>query len=408
MRAVPTMKSPMSQRVGAIKPFQVVEMLARAKALEAQGRDIVHMQAGEPDFTTAPAIIEAGIAALTRGETQYSDANGLWSLRQAIADYYRSDYGVDIDPKRVMITPGASGALLLISALLVDRGRGVLMTDPGYPCNSNFIHLMEGESQLVPVGPEHGFQLTDELVNQYWRQSQDGHPPTVAALVASPANPTGAALSREALGALFKAVDQQGGQLVVDEIYHGLDFRSAGTERAITSIVELTDQAFVINSFSKYFGMTGWRLGWLVAPEWALPGLEKLAQNLFISMSTMAQYAALQCFTPATRALLDARRDEFQRRCDVLLPALEAMGFIIPHYPEGGLYIYADISGFNGRFGADSQAFCHWLLEEHGIALTPGADFGDYRSENMVRFAFTTSLERITFAIEKMQRIFMV
>ena len=408
MRAVPTMKSPMSQRVGAIQPFQVVEMLARAKALEAQGRDIVHMQAGEPDFTTAPAIIEAGIAALTRGETQYSDANGLWSLRQAIADYYRSDYGVDIDPKRVMITPGASGALLLISALLVDRGRGVLMTDPGYPCNSNFIRLMEGESQLVPVGSEHGFQLTDELVNQYWRQSQDGHPPTVAALVASPANPTGAALSREALGALFKAVDQQGGQLVVDEIYHGLDFRSAGTERAITSIVELTDQAFVINSFSKYFGMTGWRLGWLVAPEWALPGLEKLAQNLFISMSTMAQYAALQCFTPATRALLDARRDEFQRRCDVLLPALEAMGFIIPHYPEGGLYIYADISGFNGRFGADSQAFCHWLLEEHGIALTPGADFGDYRSENMVRFAFTTSLERITFAIEKMQRIFMV
>jgi len=402
------MKLPISQRISAIQPFQVVEMLARAKVLEAQGRDIVHMQAGEPDFTTAPAIIEAGIAALTRGETQYSDANGLWSLRKAIADYYRSDYGVDVDPKRVMITPGASGALLLISALLVDRGQGVLMTDPGYPCNSNFIRLMEGDSQLVPVGPEHGFQLTDGLVNQYWRQSQDGHPPTVAALVASPANPTGATLSREALGALFKAVDQQGGQLVVDEIYHGLDFRPKGTKRGITSIVELTDQAFVINSFSKYFGMTGWRLGWLVAPEWALPGLEKLAQNLFISMSTMAQFAALQCFTPATRALLDARRDEFQRRCDVLLPALEAMGFIIPHYPEGGLYIYADISGFSGRFGTDSQAFCHWLLEEHGIALTPGADFGDYRSENMVRFAFTTSLERIKFAIEKMQRIFMV
>ena len=402
------MKLPISQRVSAIQPFQVVEMLARAKVLEAQGRDIVHMQAGEPDFTTATAIIEAGIAALTRGETQYSDANGLWSLRKAIADYYRSDYGVDVDPKRVMITPGASGALLLISALLVDQGQGVLMTDPGYPCNSNFIRLMEGDSQLVPVGPEHGFQMTDELVNQYWRQSQDGHPPTVAALVASPANPTGASLSREALGALFKAVDQQGGQLVVDEIYHGLDFRPKGTKRAITSILELTDKAFVINSFSKYFGMTGWRLGWLVAPEWALPGLEKLAQNLFISMSTMAQFAALQCFTPATRALLDARRDEFQRRCDVLLPALEAMGFIIPHYPEGGLYIYADISGFNGGFGTGSEAFCHWLLEEHGIALTPGADFGDYRSENMVRFAFTTSLERITFAIEKMQRIFMV
>jgi aspartate/methionine/tyrosine aminotransferase len=260
----------------------------------------------------------------------------------------------------------------------------------------------------VPVGPEHDFQLTADLVRQYWRRTEDGQPLTVAALVASPANPTGAALSQEALASLLAAVDQQGGQLVVDEIYHGLDFRPAGTERAVTSIVELTDQAFVINSFSKYFGMTGWRLGWLVAPEWALPGLEKLAQNLFISMSTMAQHAALQCFTPATRQLLDARRDEFQRRCDLLLPALEAMGFIIPHYPEGGLYIYADISGFNGRFGADSQAFCHCLLEEHGIALTPGADFGDYRSETMVRFAFTTSIERITFAIEKMQRIFMV
>ena len=402
------MSSPISQRVSDIQPFRVVEMLARAKALEAQGRDIVHMQAGEPDFTTAPAIIEAGMAALARGETQYSDANGLWSLRQAIADYYRSDYGVDIDPKRVMITPGASGALLLITALLVDQGQSVLMTDPGYPCNPNFIRLMEGESQLVPVGPEYDFQLTADLVRQYWRRTEDDQPLTVAALVASPANPTGAALSQEALASLLAAVDQQGGQLVVDDIYHGLDFRPAGTERAVTSIVELTDQAFVINSFSKYFGMTGWRLGWLVAPEWALPGLEKLAQNLFISMSTMAQHAALQCFTPATRQLLDARRDEFQRRCDLLLPALEAMGFIIPHYPEGGLYIYADISGFNGRFGADSQAFCHCLLEEHGIALTPGADFGDYRSETMVRFAFTTSIERITFAIEKMQRIFMV
>lgn len=400
------MKPPISQRVADIQPFQVVEMLARAKALEAEGRDIVHMQAGEPDFTTAPDIVEAGMAALARGETQYSDANGLWALRQAIANYYLSDYGVDIDPRRIMITPGASGALLLISALLVDQGQAVLMTDPGYPCNPNFIRLMEGTPQLVPVGPEHGFQLTADLVKQHWRSDSDEHRHTVAAVVASPANPTGAALSRDALVSLQAAVEQQQGQLVVDEIYHGLDFRPEGATRAVTSILELTDQAFVVNSFSKYFGMTGWRLGWLVAPEWALPGLEKLAQNLFISMSTMAQHAALQCFTPATRQLLDARRDEFKRRCDLLLPALEAMGFVIPHYPEGGLYIYADISRFNGRFGHNSQTFCDFLLEEHGIALTPGTDFGDYRSDTMVRFAFTTNIERITFAIEKMQRIF--
>ncbi len=298
---------------------------------------------------------------------------------------------MEIAPRRIMITPGASGALLLIAALLINPGDGMLMTDPGYPCNRHFLRLVEGEGQLVPVGPEDRFQLTANKAAEHWQGN------TIGAMVASPANPSGEILARQELSDLFDLCCANNGHLVVDEIYHGLSY-----DEPAPSILEITDQAFVINSFSKYFGMTGWRLGWLVAPEHAVADLEKLAQNLFISMSTMSQYAALAAFEPATRTILDARREEFARRRDYLLPELRRLGFDIPHTPAGALYIYAGIS----KFSNNSSEFCLNLLEQHGIAITPGADFGSHLSQQHVRFAYTTSMEQLQEVVRRLDAIF--
>jgi len=381
---------PYARRVSEIEPFRVVEVLARATALEAAGADIVHMAAGEPDFATAAPIVEAGRAALARGTTHYSHAAGIPELRDALSRYYYDSYGLDIPTSRIMVTPGASGALLLIAALLIDPGDGMLMTDPGYPCNRHFMRLVEGRGQLVPVDAGSNYQLTAKLLAEHWR------PNTIGALVASPANPTGTALSRRELAALAAAVRARGGYLLVDEIYHGLVY-----EGAAPSVLEVDPDAFVINSFSKYFGMTGWRLGWLVAPEAAVREMEKLAQNLFISMSTMAQYAALAGFEPGTRAILDERRAIFRQRRDYLLPALQELGFAVPCTPRGAFYIYADAS----RFTADTQAFCLDLLEKHGIALTPGVDFGHHRAGEHLRFSYTTGMDRLELGVERLARV---
>ncbi|NKI17997.1 pyridoxal phosphate-dependent aminotransferase [Spongiibacter sp. KMU-166] len=380
-----------AERLGDIEPFRVVEVLTRANALAAQGRDIVHMAAGEPDFTSAEPIVRAAQAALGRGETQYSPAAGIPELRQAIADFYRSEHGLEISPSRIMVTPGASGALLLLAGLLINPGDGMLMTDPGYPCNRHFLRLVEGEGQLVPVGPEQRYQLDATLAEAHWQSNTRG------VMVASPANPSGEILSAGQLRDLHELCVARNGHLIVDEIYHGLSY---GVDAP--SVLSITDEAFVINSFSKYFGMTGWRLGWLVAPEWAVPLLEKLAQNLFISMSTMGQYGALAAFTPECRSILDARRDAFAQRRDFLYPALTEMGFTIPHCPDGALYLYAGIE----KFSSDSQQFCLRLLEEHGIAITPGADFGRYRADTHVRFAYTTGLDRLELAVERLRKLY--
>ena len=379
-----------ADRVAEIEPFRVVEVLERATELATAGRDIVHMAAGEPDFATAGPIIEAGRAALAAGETHYSQAAGIPPLREALSRHYADTYGLNIPPSRIMVTPGASGALLLIAALLMNPGDGMLMTDPGYPCNRHFMRLVEGRGQLVPVGADSNYQLTGELAGQHWQDN------TIGAMVASPANPTGTALSREELAALSQAVRARGGHLLVDEIYHGL-----GYEASTPSVLEVDPDAFVINSFSKYFGMTGWRLGWLVAPEAAVAEMEKMAQNLFISMSTMAQYAALAGFEPATREILEERREIFRQRRDFLLPAIQDIGFEVPCKPQGAFYIYADAS----RFTQDSQAFCLKLLEEHGVALTPGLDFGHHRANEHLRFSYTTSLDRLELAVERLARV---
>ena len=377
-------------RVADIEPFRVVEVLERATQLAAAGVDVVHMAAGEPDFATAPPIVEAGRAALARGETHYSQAAGIPQLREALSQHYADRYGLNIPPERIMVTAGASGALLLIAALLMNPGDGMLMTDPGYPCNRHFMRLVEGRGQLVPVGAESRYQLSGELIESHWQ------PNTVGAMVASPANPTGTALSHDELTALSRAVRARGGHLLVDEIYHGLSY-----DTDAPSVLAVDPDAFVINSFSKYFGMTGWRLGWLVAPEAAVAEMEKMAQNFYISMSTMAQHAALAGFDPQTLEILEERRDIFRERRDFLLPAVQSLGFEVPCKPEGAFYIYADAS----RFTHDSQAFCLRLLEEHGVALTPGLDFGHHRATEHLRFSYTTSMERLEAAVERLSKV---
>lgn len=378
-----------SARSRAIEPFHVMALLARANELQAEGHDVIHLEIGEPDFTTAAPIVEAGQAALAAGHTRYTAARGLPELRRAIAGFYGQRYGLDIDPERILITPGGSGALLLASSLLVDPGRHWLLADPGYPCNRHFLRLVEGAAQLVPVGPETRYQLTPHLVERHWDAQ------SVGALVASPANPTGTLLHRDELAALSDSLRGLGGHLVVDEIYHGLTY---GVDAA--SVLEVDEDAFVLNSFSKYFGMTGWRLGWLVAPREAVPELEKLAQNLYISAPSMAQHAALACFREDTLAILETRRAEFARRRDYLLPALRELGFGIAVEPEGAFYLYADVSAFT----QDAYAFCQHFIETEHVAFTPGLDFGRHLAGQHVRFAYTQSLSRLEEAVARIAR----
>ena len=378
-----------SARSRDIAPFHVMALLARAQALEAAGHDVIHLEIGEPDFTTIEPVVRAGQAALAAGHTRYTAALGLPALRQAIAGFYQQRYGVELDPARVVVTPGGSGALLLAASALVDPGRHWLLADPGYPCNRHFLRLVEASAQLVPVSAADNWQLTPAHVQRCWNQD------SVGALVASPANPTGSVLGREALAGLAAAVRARGGQLVVDEIYHGLTY---GMDAP--SVLEVDDNAWVLNSFSKYFGMTGWRLGWLVAPHSAIPTLEKLAQNLYISAPSMAQHAALACFDPDSIALLEQRRAEFGRRRDALLPALRAIGLGIERVPDGAFYLYCDV----GAFTDDAQALCHFLLETEHVALTPGVDFGQHGASTHLRIAYTQPVERLLQAVDRIER----
>ncbi|TBU78621.1 pyridoxal phosphate-dependent aminotransferase [Pseudomonas daroniae] len=378
-----------SARSRAIEPFHVMALLARANQLQAEGHDVIHLEIGEPDFTTAAPIVAAGQAALAAGHTRYTAARGLPALREAIAAFYAQRYRLSIDPQRILITPGGSGALLLAASLLVDPGKHWLLADPGYPCNRHFLRLVEGAAQLVPVGPEERYQLTAQAVAECWNAD------SVGALLASPANPTGTMLSAQELAALSQALKARGGHMVVDEIYHGLTY---GVDAS--SVLEVDDDAFVLNSFSKYFGMTGWRLGWLVAPEGAVSDLEKLAQNLYISAPSMAQHAALACFEPQTLAILEERRGAFAERRDFLLPALRELGFGIAVEPQGAFYLYADIRAFGG----DAYGFCQHFLETEHVAFTPGLDFGRHQAGHHVRFAYTQSLPRLEQAVERIAR----
>lgn len=366
-----------AQRLAGVAPFHVMELLARAKGLEAEGREIVHMEIGEPDFLTPKPVCDAGIRVIKTGKLFYTPALGLPELRAAISRFYRTRYGVAVAPSRIIITSGASGALLLAIAVLIDAGDGVLMADPGYPCNRNFVRMMGGVADEIAVGADTSYQLTPELVAQRWNKS------TRAVMVASPSNPTGTLMPQAALQKIAAIARERGGALIVDEIYHGLVY-----EDEYTTALKFSDDAFVINSFSKYFNMTGWRLGWMVVPEATVREFEKLSQNIYLSAPTPSQHAALAAFEPATIAILEARRAEFKARRDFLLPALRDIGFRVPVVPHGAFYIYADCSALC----ADSFAFARDLLETAGVAITPGADFGVNAAARHVRFAYTSAV----------------
>ena len=377
----------LAARIAHIEPFHAMALLGRARQLEAQGRDIVHMEIGEPDFPTATPIVAAGISSLIDGQTRYTPARGLAQLRSAISGYYRDRYNVAVDPERIIVTPGSSGALQLLMAVLVDPGDQVLMADPGYPCNRHFVRMVEGEPVMVPVDADTGYQLTVDHLRAHWTDRAR------AVMVASPANPTGTLAEAAQLTTMAEFVQQRGGHLLVDEIYHGLIY-----EGEAQTALALSDQVFVINSFSKYFGMTGWRLGWLVAPPAYVPALEKVAQNIFLAAPTLSQHAAMAAFLPETLAVLEERRLAFKARRDYLLPALRELGFDIALTPQGAFYLYADVS----QHTDDSYGFALDVLDQAGVAMTPGIDFGFNAPQHHVRFAYTLSLERLREGVTRL------
>jgi len=293
---------------------------------------------------------------------------------------------VEVPPSRIIVTTGASGALLLAVSALVNPGDRVLVSDPGYPCNRHFVRLLDGEPVGVAVGADSNYQLTPELIEQHWDSR------TIAAIAASPSNPTGTIIPVAHLETMTEIARKRGGTLIVDEIYHGLTY-----EGGVSTALALSDELFVINSFSKYFNMTGWRLGWMVVPERYVADVDKLAQNLFLAAPTPAQHAALAAFEPETLAILEARRAEFKARRDYLVPALRRLGFEIPQMPEGAFYVYAGC----GRLTRDSFAFARDLLERAGVAITPGIDFGSHAPERHVRFAYTNAIERLEEGVRR-------
>ena len=380
----------LATRMSHIAPFEVMEIQTAARELERQGHDVIHMEIGEPDFTTPQPIVDAAIAALNSTPMFYTSALGIQPLREAIAAFYQTKYGVKVSPDRIIVTAGSSAALLLALGVLLNDGDEVLMADPGYPCNRHFVRTLGGVPKAIPVGPEHAYQLSATDIGAHWS------PKSVAALVASPSNPTGTLIAPAELQRIHAEVTAHRGALLVDEIYQGLTY---GVEPS--TALSLGDDVFVINSFSKYFQMTGWRLGWLVVPPAYVRDIEKLAQNLFISASTPAQYAALAAFNPETIAILEQRRAELHSRRDFLVPLLRDIGFEIPVVPNGAFYIYANSS----QIATDSFELSRRILHDGHVAVTPGKDFGDNAPAQHIRFAYTQTVARLAQAIERMKKI---
>jgi len=369
-------------------PFYVMELLQRAKQLEAQGRDIIHMEIGEPDFPTPAAIIEQGVNYIQSGDVKYTAAAGLSELREKISQHYKINYKVEISSKRIFITPGASGAFLLALGVSLNPDEEVLMADPCYPCNHNFVRLMEGKTKFINVDANTDYQLSAQLIRENWTDRTKG------VLIASPSNPTGTLISALELEHTITQIKALGGHFYSDEIYHGLVYG-----KSARSALEFSDDVFVINSFSKYFCMTGWRIGWLVVPEGCVDAVERLAQNIFISTATHSQYAALAAFSEDNLIELESRKHEFEKRRDFLYSHLIRLGFDVAVKPEGAFYIYANCS----RFTNDSFQFAKDLLEQQGVAVTPGKDFGNNQANCYIRFAYTASIAKMSVAIKRLE-----
>ena len=370
-----------------ISPFHVMDILARCKQMEAQGRDVIHMEIGEPDFPTPQTIAQAGIAAIKNQHTQYTSALGLLELRVSISEYYNNRFSVGVEPEQIIITPGASGALQLILSYVLRAHKKLMICDPTYPCNRNVAKLVGGDVVAVPVDGETEFQLNARLVERNWNGD------VAAVLIASPSNPTGTVCKQAQLLAIADFLATKNKLLIVDEIYQGLTY-----DIASETVAGLRDNIIVINSFSKYFGMTGWRVGWAIVPTNHINSLDVIAQNTYLATSTIAQHAAMAAFSSETKKILERRREIFMRRRDLICNELSKLAINVPVIPQGAFYVYADIS----KYSHDSFLFCRTLLEDKAVAITPGCDFGEYKANQYVRFAYTTSDERISAGMRRL------
>ena len=383
----------LSDRYDCIAPFYVLDMVRAAteqeQAWTAQGKRMIHLSVGEPDFTAPPPVIAAAERAMEAGRTQYTLPSGLPALREAIAAHYASAYGVSVDPGRVFITAGASGALTLASLLLFNPGDEVLLPDPSYACNKNFIATAGARARMLPSTAEERFQLTAAKTEAAWTDR------TAGVLLASPSNPTGTSIAPDELRRIADVVRSHGGVTLTDEIYLGLSYDSAFGHTAL----EAGDDILTVNSFSKYFQMTGWRLGWLVVPPELTEPLVRLAGNLYICANSVAQHAAVACFEPDALAEYERRRVEFTRRRDYIVPALESLGLRVPVMPDGAFYVYADCSAYSN----DSWSFCMDVMRDTGVVLVPGKDFGHAEAHRFVRVSYANSLENLEEAVDRLR-----
>ena len=389
-----------SHRAERIEPFYVMEV---AKAAQALARDVAHgstpmifLNIGEPDFTAPPLVQAAAISAIESGATQYTPSLGLDALRQRISGWYAQRFGVQVPAQRIVITAGASAALQLACLALIDAGDEVLMPDPSYPCNRHFVSAADGTAVLVPTTAAERYQLSADKVRAAWTDKTRG------VLLASPSNPTGTSIAPDELRRIHQVVQARGGVTIVDEIYLGLSYDDAFGHTAL----DIDDNIISINSFSKYFNMTGWRLGWMVVPEALVPVIERLAQNLFICASTVSQHAALACFEPESIAEYERRRAEFKARRDYFIPALQALGFDIPVQPDGAFYAWADCSRLCDKLGVQgSWDFALAVMQRAHIAITPGRDFGSCETGHFVRFSTANSMEQLQAAIARLRQL---
>ncbi len=389
-----------SERAQAIEPFYVMEVAKAAaelgKTVAHTERPMVYLNIGEPDFTAAPLVQEAADRAIRDGATQYTPALGLMPLRERISDWYASRFQARVPANRIVVTAGASAALHLACLALIDAGDEILMPDPSYPCNRHFVSAAQGKAVLVPSTAEERFQLSAAKVEAAWTAATRG------VLLASPSNPTGTSIHPDELRRIHQVVQARGGITLVDEIYLPLSYEAQFGQTAL----QLDDALISINSFSKYFNMTGWRLGWMVVPEKLVPVIERLAQNLFICPSTVAQHAAMACFEPASLAIFEERRSEFKARRDYFIPALNALGLTVPVMPDGAFYAWADCSEACKKLGVEgSWDFAYEVMRRAHVAVTPGRDFGNFETRNFIRFSTASSMAQLQTAVERLRAV---
>ena len=389
-----------ADRAQRIEPFYVMEVAKAASALAREvadsSRPMVFLNIGEPDFTAPPLVQEAADRAVRNGATQYTPALGLDALRERISDWYAQRFGVNVPARRIVVTAGASAALQLACLALINAGDEVLMPDPSYPCNRHFVSAAEGRAVLIPTTAQERFQLSADKVRAAWGARTRG------VLLASPSNPTGTSIQPDELRRIHSVVQGHGGITLIDEIYLGLSYEEEFGHTALA----MDDNIISINSFSKYFNMTGWRLGWMVVPEAMVPVVERLAQNLFICASTVSQQAALACFEPESIAEYERRRAEFKARRDFFIPALQSLGLSVPVMPDGAFYAWADCTQAAQRLGVNgSWDFAYEIMRRAHIAVTPGRDFGTAEPERFIRFSTANSMAQLEESVARLRKL---